>query len=141
MVNVGQLVRERHRADGVQLVGFASNRGSVIAAKDWEAPMEHMRVPRGREGSWEHVLHQTGSSNKFLLLDKLRDADEFLTKRGHRAIGVVYHPEYEQHGNYVPTVLPHRYDALCYLDETHALHPLHLHHALEKIPETYPFGV
>jgi hypothetical protein len=29
MVNVGQLVRERHKVDGVVLVGFGSHRGSV----------------------------------------------------------------------------------------------------------------
>ena len=100
-----------------------------------------MRVPPAREGSWEDVLHAAGGSDKLLLLDEVRDAEDFLTERGHRAIGVVYHPEYEHLGNYVPTVLPHRYDALCYVDESHALHPLHLHAAMEKIPETYPFGV
>ncbi len=59
----------------------------------------------------------------------------------HRAIGVVYHPEYEQFGNYVPTVLPRRYDALLYLDRTRALHPLHLKVEHEEVPETYPSGV
>jgi erythromycin esterase-like protein len=141
MVNVGQLVRERHSSEGVFLVGFGSNRGSVIAAKDWEAPVEKMRVPPGREGSWENILHRAGSSNKLLLLDEVRSIDESNSERGHRAIGVVYHPEYEQFGNYVPTVLPRRYDAFCYIDETHALHPLHTHPAMEKIPETFPWGV
>jgi erythromycin esterase-like protein len=141
MVNVGQLVRERHSREGVFLVGFGSNRGSVIAAKDWEAPMEKMRVPPAREGSWEDILHRAGHSKKLLLLDQVRKIDEFNVERGHRAIGVVYHPEYERFGNYVPTVLPQRYDALCYIDETRALHPLHTHPAMEKIPETYPWGV
>jgi erythromycin esterase-like protein len=141
MVNVGQLVRERHSREGVFLVGFGSHRGSVIAAKDWEAPIENMRVPPAREGSWEDVLHRTGGANKLLLLDEVRTVDEFNSERGHRAIGVVYHPEYEQFGNYVPTVLPRRYDAFCYFDETRALHPLHTHPAMEKIPETYPWGV
>ena len=31
MVNVGQLVRERHAKEGVVLVGFGSYQGSVIA--------------------------------------------------------------------------------------------------------------
>jgi erythromycin esterase-like protein len=141
MVNVGQLVREQHSREGVFLVGFGSYRGSVIAAKDWEAPMEKMRVPPAREGSWEDVLHRTGASNNLLLLNEVRGLEEFNAERGHRAIGVVYHPEYEQYGNYVPTVLPRRYDAFCYVDETSALHPLHTHPALEKIPETYPWGV
>ena len=62
--------------------------------------------------------------------------------RGHRAIGVVYRPESEHLGNYVPTVLPRRYDAFLYLDTTRALHPLHEVHAEEsEVPETYPFGV
>jgi erythromycin esterase-like protein len=141
MFNVGQLVRERHEKEGVFLVGFGSYRGSVIAAKDWEAPMEKMRVPPAREGSWEDVLHLAGATNKLLLLGQLRESEHFGVPRGHRAIGVVYHPEYEHLGNYVPTVLPRRYDAFCYIDQTHALHPLHLHPALEKVPETFPWGV
>ena len=62
--------------------------------------------------------------------------------RGQRAIGVVYHPEYEA-GNYVPTILPRRYDAFPFLDETHALHPLHEVQPIEEaeVPETFPSGV
>lgn len=141
MVNVGQLVRESHGAEGVFLVGFGSHHGSVIAAQEWEAPMEEMPVPPGRDGSWEDVLHRAGARNKLLLFGDVRDAGVFVEERGHRAIGVVYHPHYEQFGNYVPTVLPRRYDAFCYVDETRALHPLHVHPALEKVPETYPWGV
>jgi erythromycin esterase-like protein len=141
MFNVGQLVRERHLRQGVYLVGFSSYKGTVIAGKDWEAPMERMRVPPARDGSWEDVLHRAAPANKLLLLSAARKSEDFLAKRGHRAIGVVYRPEYEQFGNFVPTVLPYRYDALCHIDESQALHPLHLHPAREIIPETYPFGV
>lgn len=141
MVNVGQLVRERHAAAGVFLVGFGSHRGSVIAAREWEAPMVTMAMPPARAGSWEDVLHRAGAVNKLLLLHDVRDDDACLAERGHRAIGVVYRPESEPFTNYVPTVLPRRYDAFCYLNETHALHPLHLRPALEMIPETYPWGV
>src|SRR5207248_6305974 len=106
MVNVGQLVREGHAAEGVVLVGFGSYRGGVIAAEEWEAPMERMAVPPGRPGSWEEVLHRAGAEDRLLLLDEARGSEEFLETRGHRAIGVVYHSAYERHGNYVPTVLP-----------------------------------
>jgi len=42
----------------------------------------------------------------------------------------------------VPTILPKRYDAVAYLDETNALHPLHLRADVEhEVPETYPSGV
>jgi erythromycin esterase-like protein len=60
---------------------------------------------------------------------------------GHRAIGVVYNPLYEQYGNYVPTILPLRYDAFIFLDKTRALYPLHIKDDKKQIPETYPFGV
>ena len=141
MVNVGQLVREQHPLEDVCLVGFGSYRGDVIAAKEWEVPMEKMKVPPAREGSWEDVLHRAGAVNKLLCLEDAREVGAFAEERGHRAIGVVYHPEYEHYGNYVPTVLPRRYDAFCYVDVSRALHPLHGQPALEKIPETYPWGV
>jgi hypothetical protein len=54
----------------------------------------------------------------------------------------VYHPELEHLGNYVPTVLPHRYDAFVFLDTTHALHPLGVPARAEaEPPEAYPSGM
>lgn len=142
MVNVGQLVREQHEDQGVVLVGFGSHRGSVIAGQQWEAPMQRIAVPPGRPGSWEDVLHQVGPNNQLLLLDDARKQEQCLEERGHRAIGVVYRPQYESYGNYVPTVLPHRYDAFLYLDQTVALQPLHLVEIdSAEAPETYPSGM
>jgi erythromycin esterase-like protein len=142
IVNVGQLVRERHGGEGVVLVGFGSYQGRVIAAREWEAPMEEMPVPRARAGSWEALLHQAGADDKLLLFADAGQADALLVPRGHRAIGVVYHPEYEHFGNYVPTVLPRRYDAFLYVDETQVLHPLYLPvHTGGEVPETFPTGV
>jgi erythromycin esterase-like protein len=46
--------------------------------------------------------------------------------RDQRAIGVVYNPQYEKYGNYVPTDLSLRYDAFLFIDETHALNPLYM---------------
>jgi erythromycin esterase len=142
MVNVGQLVREAHAADDVVLVGFSSHRGSVIAGRAWEAPMQRMPVPEGKPGTWEDVLHQAGDSDKLLIFGPEHQRGPLAAQRGHRAIGVVYHPEME-YGNYVPTVLPRRYDALLYLDEAHALHPLHEVQPQEEheVPETFPYGV
>jgi erythromycin esterase-like protein len=140
MINVGQLVRERHADQGVFLAGFGSHRGSVIAGHEWGAPMQQMQVPRAQAGSWEDVLHQAGAANKLLHMDDLRSIEAALFPRGHRAIGVVYHPTREA-GNYVPSVLPDRYDAFLYLDETEALHPLHLKLETTELPDTYPWGV
>jgi len=142
MVNIGQLVRERHAKEGVVLIGFGSHRGSVIAGQEWEAPMERMPVPLARAGSWEDVLHQMSPSNKLLIFPATGVAKMLMERRGHRAIGVVYHPEYEQYGNYVPTILPKRYDAFLYIDETEALRPLHMQPVEEhEVPETYPSGM
>jgi erythromycin esterase len=138
MVNVGQLARERWGEEDTVLVGFSTHRGSVIAGDAWDAPAERMTVPEAREGSWDKLFNRAGGKDKLLLLE---GEGLFGQTRGQRAIGVVYHPEYEHLGNYVPTNLSHRYDALLYVDETEALRPLPV--ALdrnEEIPETFPSG-
>jgi erythromycin esterase-like protein len=142
MVNVGQLVRHNVGTRNAVLVGFGSHRGSVIAAKEWEAPMEVMHVPEARQDSWEDLLHRAGENDRLLIFGGGAASRAVAEPRGHRAIGVVYHPEIESYGNYVPTVLPKRYDAFVYLNHTRALHPLHLkaRHAGE-VPETFPTGV
>ncbi len=139
MVNVGQLVRERHKGEGVMLVGFGSYRGNVIAARAWEAEMERMRVPEAQATSWEAIFHEAGRGDRLLILDDLETSDAALEPRGHRAIGVTYDPEFESF-NYVPTVLPRRYDAFIYLEETEALHPLHMESSGNRPPELYPWG-
>jgi erythromycin esterase len=142
MVNVGQLARDRWSREGVVLVGFGSYEGSVIAGYEWGAPMRRMDIPQARAGSWEQVLHTAGPGDKLIDLHGVPASASFHTPRGHRAIGVVYDPEYEHWGNYVPTVLPQRYDAFLYVDKTRALHPLHIEpRAAAEPPETYPWGV
>jgi erythromycin esterase len=139
MLNIGQMAREQFWREGVVLVGFGSHHGSVIAGESWGAPMERMEVPDGRPGSWEDVLHQAGDNQ--LLIFEENPSDEMQEVRGHRAIGVVYHPEFESQGNYVPTNLPKRYDAFLYIDETQALHPLHIEPEELNPPDLYPWGV
>jgi erythromycin esterase-like protein len=127
-VNVGQLARERYGDDAVVLIGFASHGGRVIAGAEWDAPMTAMPVPAARRDSWEDVLHKAGGDQLLIFGDRPHAPlpEELLEERGHRAIGVVYHPDREQYGNYVPTILPRRYDALMFFDRTAALHPLGL---------------
>ena len=141
MVNVGQLMRDQWGVEDVVLVGFGSHRGSVIAGAQWGAPMERMPVPPARQGSWEDILHRTGEEDKLLIFAEAEDEDGLLEPRAHRAVGVVYDPAYERYGNYVPTVLPRRYDAFLYLDETRALHPLRMRTRQNgEPPETVPSG-
>ncbi|MCA0754210.1 erythromycin esterase family protein [Paenibacillus sp. N4] len=121
MVNVGQLLREKHGSD-VFAVGYGTYRGTVIAGRSWGAPAQEMKVPEAITNSWEELLHRSGADNKLLLFDEETPVLDEVTL-GHRAIGVVYHPERER-GNYVPTVISKRYDAFLFFDQTHALSPL-----------------
>jgi len=147
MVNVGQLVRQAHDDEGVVLVGFGSHHGTVIAGEEWGAPMERMRVPDARRGSWEDVMHDAIAADfdakaALIVFDDADDGgitglDEPID---HRAIGVVYDPSHERWGNYVPTIVPRRYDAFMFVDETRALSPLHLPVRVGEVPETFPSG-
>jgi erythromycin esterase-like protein len=140
MVNIGQLAREKYGVENVYLVGFGSYKGTVIAGKEWGAPMEQMTVPEAKKESIEAILHDDFGSNCYFLFDE-EERKPFLSSIPHRAIGVVYNPENEKRGNYVPSVLSDRYNAFVFLENTRALHPLHLKPHDEKIPETYPFGL
>ncbi|MGN6347906.1 MAG: erythromycin esterase family protein [Candidatus Nitrosocosmicus sp.] len=169
MINIGQLVRQKKGTDNTVLVGFSTYSGTVIAAKQWGASMEIMDVPPAKKGSWDNLLHglnnnihndkiiffekdtMVNSTNDSAFTKKMRtetiddenyDSNSNSSSRGQRAIGVVYNPNYERFGNYVPTILSKRYDSLIFIDNTNALSPLHLHPIKNKdLPETFPTGV
>lgn len=140
MVNIGQLAREEYGINDVYLVGFGTYKGTVIAGDEWGAPMKVMDVPEAREGSIEHNLHKESDENRYLLFNTEDIRQKYSQSIKHRAIGVVYNPERERYGNYVPSVMANRYDAFIYLDETTALYPLHLKSHPGKMPDTYPFN-
>lgn len=123
MVNVGQILRLQNRKENVFAVGFGTYKGTVIAADQWANPYEMMVVPPAMKKSWEYAMHAAGEFNKLLIFDddNRHLFDEWI---GHRAIGVVYNPEFEAYGNYVPSKMGSRYDAFIYLDETKALTPI-----------------
>jgi erythromycin esterase-like protein len=141
-VNVGQLARERYGADDVHLVGFGTHRGSVVAGRAWGEPMERMTVPPARETSYGDVFHRADVGDSTLVFDDVDRSGRSALRspRGQRAVGVVYRPEREL-GNYVPTVLPERYDSFVHVEESSALHPLHLDPGGSEPPETFPWGV
>lgn len=120
MVNIGQLAREHSDPGEVYIIGFGTYRGKVIAASSWGAARQVMYVPRARKNSWEWILHHHLPENKIIDMSHLRENSYFQNALGHRAIGVVYDPEAES-GNYVPSVLPDRYDAFIFIDQTSAL--------------------
>ena len=141
MVNIGELARKKYMDRNVILVGFGSYKGTVMAGRSWGESMRIINMPEASEGSWEYLLHMAGIEDKLLIMNDLSDYESMKSHIGHRAIGVVYNSLYEQFGNYVPTILPRRYDAFIYLDETRALHSLHIEPDGQQIPETYPFGM
>jgi erythromycin esterase-like protein len=141
-VTIGSLARQRFGHDQVLLIGLGSHHGTVVAGRQWGAPMEVMGVPPARPGSIEDILHAEAPQNALFVVPELGQRPDLLVDElAHRAIGVVYRPEREAWGNYVPSVLGDRYDAFLWFDETHALRPLHTHHVDVHEPETYPSGV
>ena len=139
LFNTGQLAREQFGESETVLIGFGSYQGSVIAGSEWGAPMQMMPVPPAKEDSVEALLHQQYNDNRLLLFDHRHDSI-FDGTMPHRAIGVVYEPYHEKYGNYVPTVMNRRYDAFLYIDQTTAVHPLHIRPDGHQVPETYPFN-
>lgn len=146
MVNIGQLTRERHGEENVVAVGFSSHRGSVIASDAWGGEVRRLPVPAAKPGSVEDLLHEAVPDGDSLFVFQDDSTTSWASQvRDHRAIGVVYRPERERRGNYVPTILDRRYDALIHCDHSAALRPLHpwplrpVEHVGTEL-ETYPFA-
>jgi erythromycin esterase-like protein len=143
-LSIGQLVRERHGREAV-LVGFATNRGTVTAASDWDTPWEIKQIRPSLPDSHEALLHEAGSA--FLLTS--REGDNLQAALRHprleRSIGVLYYsetPELERASHYFNARLPKQFDAVVYFDETRAVEPLERSQSeMHEAPETYPFGV
>lgn len=141
MVNLGQLVRQRFGDHDVALVGFAAHRGSTLAAAAWGEPEQVLAVPRAQAGSHEDLLHLALGASALLVFGHTRDGPWLSHRAGHRAIGVVYQPRREA-GNYVPTVMGRRYDALLWLENTRALTPLRHEPVPRELEfETEPTGM
>jgi erythromycin esterase-like protein/predicted phosphoribosyltransferase len=135
-LNLGQLVRERHR-DETLLVGFTTYAGTVTAASDWGRPAERKRVRRALPGSWEELFHERDLPRFWL------EPTSLPGRRLQRAIGVIYRPETERISHYFHARLADQFDAVIHIDETHALEPLERTREWEtaELPETYPYGV
>jgi erythromycin esterase-like protein len=140
--NIGELCRTAYR-DGAVLIGFGTDRGTVAAASDWDAPMEIKSVRPSRPDSHERVFLETGvpCSLTEWRSEGRRELREILAEpRLERAIGVVYRPETERYSHYFEAVLAEQFDAFVWFEETSALTPLPAGHE-KGMPETYPFGL
>jgi erythromycin esterase len=123
-INIGKLAREEYGRDNVFIIGFSSYKGTVLAGTGWGAPMQKMPMPPGISGSVEDLFKQAGGKNRYMIFDdEIRAHRQFAKPMGHRAVGVVYNPSQER-GNYVETILPQRYDAIVFFENTDELVPV-----------------
>jgi erythromycin esterase-like protein len=123
MLNIGQLMRERH-PDQVVLVGFTTYQGSVMAASVWDEPGVRKEVRPALAESYAGRFHDTGIGNFLLLLGSDQLAASLGEPRLERAIGVIYLPETERVSHYFEARLSQQFDAVIHWDETRAVEPL-----------------
>jgi len=123
MHNIGQLSREALGRENVFAIGFGTYAGEVLAAREWEGEMRTMNTPEARSGTWENILGQSAYPKLYFNLRDNELASILQQRIPHRAIGVTYNPANED-GNYVPTVIPDRYDAFIFIRETRILDAL-----------------
>lgn len=123
MINVGQLIREKYGRMDTFAIGFGTYEGTVIAGESWGEPFQKMNVPPAKFNSWEGQMHAAKAEDQVILFT---DENRHLFNEwiGHRAIGVVYNPEFEAYGNYVSSRVGSRYDGFVFVDRTTALRPL-----------------
>jgi erythromycin esterase-like protein len=142
-LNVGQLVRERHRGD-CRLIGFTTYTGTVTAASDWEGPAERKWVRPALADSVEELLHEVGEKGFMLRFGAASGSAQALcSARLERAIGVIYRPETERQSHYFGARVANQFDAVIHIDETRAVEPLERTARWREgeAPETYPFAV
>jgi erythromycin esterase len=122
--NIGELSRVHWGPENIFSVGFTTYRGRVKAAMQWGDRMREMRIAPAQRNSAEHLMQQTGKSSFYLIFDDNdRTHPDFVEPMGHRAVGVVFNPANEPR-QYVNTILPLRYDAFIFFNETRALNPI-----------------
>ncbi len=118
--NIGQLSRATWGIDNVFLIGFTTNKGKVLAASSWGAPMKKMTIPPARPNSIEHKLNEIDEESFYIIFDDEDRKKENLKAMGNRAVGVVYNPRRDDR-QFEPTIVPWRYDALFFFKKTEAL--------------------
>ena len=139
-LNIGQLMRERHGRDAVN-VGFSTYTGTVTAASEWGGLAERKQVRAAMPDSYEQLFHATHMPAFLLCPLAAGDSGRALREpRLHRAIGVIYRPQTERESHWFAASVSQQYDALVHLDTTRAVEPLERSATWElgEPLETYP---
>ncbi|QFZ54658.1 erythromycin esterase family protein [Oceanihabitans sp. IOP_32] len=121
--NIGQLTRNELGENNVFLVGFTTYEGQVMAGSSWGAPMRKMTIPPAIPNSIEYKLNEINEDKFYLIFNPEDRKGKNLKPIGNRAVGVVYNPRRDQR-QFVPTIVPLRYDALFFFKNTTALRVL-----------------
>lgn len=121
--NIGQLSREGLGRDNVYLIGFTTYEGKVMAGSEWGGRMKEMTIPPAIPNSIEHKLNKVDEESFYLIFDEEDRKKKNLKTIGNRAVGVVYNPRGDTR-QFVPTIVPMRYDALFFFKKTTAVHVL-----------------
>ncbi|GGW49173.1 hypothetical protein GCM10007383_36420 [Arenibacter certesii] len=121
--NIGQLSRADLGNENVFLIGFTTYEGKVIAGSKWGAKMQEMTIPPAVPNSIEYELNTLGLEKMYIIFDQEDRTEKNLKITGNRAVGVVYNPKWDQR-QFVPTIVPMRYDALFFFKRTTAVHAL-----------------
>jgi erythromycin esterase-like protein len=142
--NIGELCRSAFRDDAIS-IGFGTDRGTVLAAHEWDGHAEIMQVRPARADSYEHLFRKTGISRSLTdwrssRQDRRELRDLLREPRLERAIGVIYRPDTELTSHYFRAVLAEQFDAFVWFEETGAVTPFGSAE-LEPSAETYPFGL
>ncbi len=138
--NIGELCRTAHGSE-MAAIGFGTDRGTVAAASDWDAPMEVKTVLPARPDSHEYLFRHAGHDRALFDWRTKPGLRELLeVPRLERAIGVVYRPDTELLSHYFQAAMSEQFDAMVWFETSRAVTPLKSGRP-EGVPETYPFGL
>ena len=114
--SIGEMLR--HQWPGKTFsIGFGTYKGTVAAGYQWNGPLQKVKVPAAKEGSWEAVLHHAGAFDKIILSKELRMLPQYNKWIEFRAIGAVF-GEWAVYGR---SAIPNRFDAFVYVDSTKSI--------------------
>lgn len=142
--NIGELCRSAFHHDAVS-IGFGTDRGTVLAAHEWDGHAQIMQVRPARADSYEHLFRKTGISRSLTdwhsdRQDRSELRELLRQPRLERAIGVIYRPDTELTSHYFRAVLAEQFDAFVWFEETRAVTPFG-GAGIDASVETYPFGL
>ncbi len=123
MVNIGQISRNHLGHENVFAIGFGTYTGRVLAAYAWEGEMQVMEIPAAIPETWEYILNSLGIEKFYLDLSDAELQEALSHRIPHRAIGVTYNPAGDRN-NFVPSIIPERYNLFIFFNTTDILSPL-----------------